>query len=324
MKKIIIFLSFLLPFSLIMSACANGKDQSQKKKDLLTIYTTVFPLQYFTERIGGKFVTVQTVYPPGADEHTFEPSQKDMIKLADSDLFFYIGLGLEGFVEKAKQSLKNEHVTFAPVAEDLPLSSDGDSHEDEESHEQEEAGSDEEGHDEHGDVNPHVWLDPIYSKDLAAVIRDSLIEKLPQNKEVFNENYQQLAQELEDLNTEFENTIKNATHKNMIVTHAAFGYWEQRYGLEQISISGLTTSNEPTQRELEKIISLADHEGLHYILFEQNVQSKLAEIVQKEIGARALPIHNLGILTEENIEDKETYFSLMKQNLESLNTALNN
>jgi zinc transport system substrate-binding protein len=318
MKKIILFLSFLLPLSLVLSACSDGKSEiTQNNKNQLTIYTTVFPLQYFTERIGGKYVDVNTIYPPGADEHTFEPSQKDMMKLADSDLFFYIGLGLEGFVEKAKESLKNENVTLIPTADKLILPESED-HEDADEHE------DEEDNHSHGDVNPHVWIDPIYSIDIAASVRDALIKKMPKNKQVFEDNYQQLAQELEELNTEFETTINNAKRNKMIVTHAAFGYWETRYGLEQISISGLSTTNEPTQRELEKIISLADHEGMHYILFEQNVQSNLAEIVQKEIGARALPIHNLAILNEDNIDAKETYFSLMKQNLESLKTALNN
>jgi zinc transport system substrate-binding protein len=235
-----------------------------------------------------------------------------MIKLADSDLFFYIGLGLEGFVEKAKESLKNENVRLIPVAENLILEP-AEEHEEHDEHEDE----------GHGDFNPHVWLDPIYSKEMAAVIRDSLVEKMPQNKETFNQNYQQLANELDQLHSEFESTIQDAKHRNILVTHAAFSYWEQRYGIEQISISGLSTTNEPTQRELEEIITLSDDLGLHYILFEQNVQSKLAEIVQEEIGARALPVHNLGVLTKENIKDKETYFSLMEQNLESLKKALN-
>lgn len=313
MKKIILIFSVLLPLSLILSACANGQDQSPKSKDQLSIYTTVFPLQYFTEQIGGKYVDVKTIYPPGADEHTFEPSQKDMMNLADSDLFFYIGLGLEGFVEKAKGTLKSENVTLVATADKLQLPKD--------SHPDEEAGHD--GHD-HGDVNPHVWVDPIYAREMAAVIRDSLAKKMPQNKEFFNTNYQKLAAELDNLNTQFEQTISTAKHKKVIVTHAAFGYWEQRYGIEQISISGLSTTNEPTQKELEKIISIADHEGLHYILFEQNVQSKLGKVVQNEIGAKTLPIHNLAILSNNDIQNKETYFSLMKKNLDTLNTALNN
>jgi zinc transport system substrate-binding protein len=312
MKKFILIPVILLVFIILLTGCGDTKEPSQKNKNQLTIYTTVFPLQYFTERIGGNFVSVHTIYPPGADEHTFEPSQKDMIKLADSDLFFYIGLGLEGFVENAKETLKNENVSLIPAAENLILDPD-EEHGDHEVHED----------DGHGDFNPHVWLDPIYSKEMAAVIRDSLVEKMPENKETFDQNYQQLANELDQLNSEFETTIQNAKHKNILVTHAAFSYWEQRYGIEEVSISGLSTTNEPTQRDLEKIISLADKQGLRYILFEQNVQSKLAEIVQKEIGARALPVHNLGILTKENIEDKETYFSLMEQNLESLKIALN-
>ena len=312
MKKIILFTLFILLIGSVLTACSEEKGQSQNETDQISVYTTVFPLQYFTERIGGNFVRVHTVYPPGADEHTFEPSQKDMIKLADSDLFFYIGLGLEGFVEKAKKTLKTENVLLIPTADNLILNP-----------VEENEVEDHEDHG-HGDFNPHVWLDPIYSKEMAAVIRDTLVEKMPENKESFDQNFQQLANELDELNTKFESTIQNAKHKNILVTHSAFSYWEQRYGIEEISISGLSTTNEPTQRELEKIISLADKEGLHYILYEQNVKSKLAEIVQKEIGAKALPVHNLGVLTKENIKDKETYFSLMEQNIASLKTALNN
>jgi len=309
MKKIILILTFFLPLSLILSGCANEKNQSKERNDQLTIYTTVFPLQYFAEQIGGKYVNVKTIYPPGADEHTFEPSQKDMMNLADSDLFFYIGLGLEGFVEKAKDTLKNENVKLIPTAAHLKLPKDP------HSGEGEELGT--------NNVNPHVWLDPVYCKEMAEVIRDRLVSKMPQNKELFNQNYDKLAAELDDLNNRYEQTISKASHKKIMVTHAAFGYWENRYGLEQISISGLSTTNEPTQKELEKIISIAEHEGIHYILFEQNVQSKLGKVVQKEMGAKALHIHNLAVLSKDNLKNKETYFTLMDANLKTIETALN-
>jgi zinc transport system substrate-binding protein len=309
MKRFVILLTIILPLSLFLAACSNGDHPPQKNSNKLTIYTTVFPLQYFTERIGGKFVDVKTIYPPGADEHTFEPSQKDMMNLADSDLFIYIGLGLEGFVEKAKQTLKNENVKLIPVAESLKLPKITTVKEEEDGH--------------RADVNPHVWLDPIYSKEMALIIKNELVKKMPKNKEIFNENYNKLAKELEDLNRNYQQTISNAKNKKVIVTHAAFGYWETRYGLEQISISGLSTTNEPTQKELEKMVSLAEKEGIHYILFEQNFNSKLGRIVQEEIGATALPIHNLSVLSPENLKNKETYFTLMNKNLETLKTALN-
>ena len=66
---------------------------------------------------------------------------------------------------------------------------------------------------------------------------------MPQNKEVFDQNFQQLAIELDELNSKFESTIQNAKHKNILVTHSAFSYWEQRYGIKEISISGLSSTN---------------------------------------------------------------------------------
>jgi zinc transport system substrate-binding protein len=309
MKRFIIILSFLLPLSLFLAGCTNEEKQPAKNANKLTIYTTVFPLQYFTEQIGGKFVDVKTIYPPGADEHTFEPSQKDMMNLADSDLFIYIGLGLEGFVEKAKETLKNENVKLIPVANKLELPKVTNSVEDEDGHQH--------------DINPHVWLDPIYSKEMAAMIKNELVKKMPKNKAVFDQNYTKLAKELDELNQEYQKTISDAKTKKVIVTHAAFGYWETRYGLKQISLSGLSTTNEPSQKQLEKIVSIAEQEGIHYILFEQNFNSKLGKIVQEEIGATALSIHNLAVLTPDDIKKKETYFTLMNKNLESLKTALN-
>ena len=72
---------------------------------------------------------MKSIYPPGADEHTFDPTQKDMIALADSDLFFYIGLGLEGFVENAEKTLKNEHVKMVATAEAITEEMLGEGHE---------------------------------------------------------------------------------------------------------------------------------------------------------------------------------------------------
>jgi zinc transport system substrate-binding protein len=322
----------LLLLGSFLTGCVDENNNTTKDSDKASIYTTVYPLQYFSERIGGDLITVNSIYPPGADEHTYEPSQRDMMNLADSDVFFYIGLGLEGFVDKAESTLKNEGVQFISLGENIHLeeenheeeSHEGESH-DEESHDED--AHEEESHDhdnhQHGDIDPHVWLDPIYSKEMALGIKDSLIELMPEHKDTFEKNFQQLETELMALDTAFEETINSGKHKEVIVSHAAFGYWEERYGLEQISISGLSSGAEPSQKELEQIVKTAKEKDLKYILFEQNVSSKLGEIIQDEIKAKALPIHNLATLTDENIKNKETYFTIMEQNIDSLSKALN-
>jgi zinc transport system substrate-binding protein len=69
-------------------------------------------------------------------------------------------------------------------------------------------------------------------------------------------------------------------------------------------------------------VDLAKEKNIKYIAFEQNVSSKLAEVIQYEVGAEAVQMHNLGVLTLEDIENNETYFTLMENNLESLKIIL--
>ena len=319
MKKLFILLSFFLPLSLLLAGCGNKEVKEAETKNRLTVYTTVYPLQFFAEEIGGDSVKVNSIYPPGSDEHTFDPSQKDMMKLADADLFFYVGLGLEGFVEKAKSALKNENVKMVAVGEHIDLGKHTTEHAEDSSHDHDKDEND--GH-AHGDIDPHVWLDPTYAKEMALSIKDTLVEKIPSKEEEFVNNYEELAQRLDELDTKFAETISGAENKKIIVAHAAYGYWESRYGLEQISISGLTSSNEPSQKELETIVATAKEQNIKFIFFEQNVSSKLTETVQKEIGAQPLTLHNLGVLTTKDINNKHDYFTIMNQNIEALKKAL--
>jgi len=332
-------LSFLLLSAALLlglTACNstttdNNATKIEKDSNKIDVYTTVYPLSYFAERIGGDSVNVSSIYPPGTNEHTFEPTQSDMMSLADADLFFYIGLGLEGFVENAKNTLKNENVKM--VATSDAISDDKLHASEEEDHDHEEEGHDEhegeaheeEGHEghNHGDIDPHVWLSPILAQDLALAVKDELVAALPEQEEVFNENYDQLISELLSLDQDFEQMASAAKTKTFFVSHASFGYIAEQYGLEQIAIAGINSQSEPSQKELTEIVDQAEMLQVSYILFEQNVSSKLSTVIQNEVGADSLQLNNLSVLTEEDINNGETYFTLMEKNIETLKQALN-
>ncbi|SFQ44265.1 zinc transport system substrate-binding protein [Psychrobacillus psychrotolerans] len=330
MKRILIWSSLCLV--LFLAACGKSEEKAQNTDEKVQIYTTVYPLQYFAEHIGGESVHVSSIYPAGANEHTFEPTQKDMMALADADLFFYIGLGLEGFVENAKKTLADEEVNMIATVDAI-----SDEQLEEAAHEEEEATSTDshdhehesessedhshEGHD-HGDIDPHVWMSPKISQSLALSIKDSLVEISPEQQETFEKNYDELVSELQQLDADFEEMAHNAPNKTFFVSHSAFGYIANTYGLEQLAVAGLNSQDEPSQKELTKLIDLAEEKNIEYILFEQNVSSKLTEVIQKEIGAESLVLHNLGVLSKEDIQNKETYFTLMNKNLETLRTVL--
>ncbi|MFJ7850224.1 metal ABC transporter solute-binding protein, Zn/Mn family [Peribacillus sp. NPDC097224] len=310
-RKLLLSLSLIA--ALALTGCGKSEGKQKEDKDVLDIYTTVYPLEYFTETIGGEFVNVETVYPPGTDEHTFDPSQKDIVGMANSDLFFYIGYNLEGFVTKAEPILKGEGVTTVAVGETVSV----DEHDEEHDHGE----TDDDGHD-HGSVNPHLWLDPIYSIQMAETVKDELTKQMPEQESYFTLRFNELSDKLKALDKQFAKTIKAGRTNKVIVSHSAYGYWEDRYGLEQIGVTGLTSSNEPSQKQLASIVSMAKDEDLHYVIFEQNISSKLTEIIQKEMRAEALEFHNLSVLTDKDIKAGEDYFSLMENNIKTLQTAL--
>ncbi|MFC5591634.1 metal ABC transporter solute-binding protein, Zn/Mn family [Sporosarcina soli] len=328
-KKSLIILSMLTV--ILLAACGNKdnntsapKVDNEEKK--LSVFTTAYPLLYFTERIGGSHVDVKSIYPAGADEHTFDPTQKDMIALADSDLFFYIGLGLEGFVENAKKSMQGEHVKMIATAESIP---DEMLLEDEEEHSDNEEDANRDDHDvkldeqeDHGAYDPHVWISPVLSVELASSIKNSLIEVAPKKKAEFEKNFESLRTDLMALDNKFKKLASNSTTKTFFVSHAAFGYIAKTYGLEQVAIAGLNTQSEPSQKQLASIVKSAKEQEVKYVFSEQNVSSKLTDIVRKEVGAESLTLHNLGVLTAEDIKNNEDYFSLMGRNIDTLKKAL--
>ncbi|AST92964.1 metal ABC transporter solute-binding protein, Zn/Mn family [Sutcliffiella cohnii] len=403
--KAIVFTFLLLIFTALVG-CSNNNttNDATETNNKIKVYTTIYPLEDFTNKIGGEFVDVESVYPPGADAHTYEPSTRVVSEIAVADVFIYSGVGAEGFADKMKDVLKNEKVMIIPAGKDIELldyDHDHDAHEEDHNHDHDhdhdaheedhdhdhdhEHDAHEEDHDhdhdhdhdaheedhdhdhdhEHDaheedhdhnhdhdtheedhdhdhdnehetqeeshdhdhahahDGDPHIWIDPILSIQLAENIKDALISLNPDQTEFFESNFNELKQELEAVHNEFDEMVQTASTNNILVSHAAYGYWEHRYGINQISVTGLSPTDEPSQRQLTEIIKTAQENDIKYVIFDQNITGKIAEMVRTEINAEALTLHNLEALTEEDIENNEDYFSLMRKNIETLRKALN-
>ncbi|MBO1513122.1 metal ABC transporter solute-binding protein, Zn/Mn family [Metabacillus bambusae] len=328
MKKQSLLISIILLIAVSLVACNGGDASTQSTNEETTdsnklkIYTTIYPLEDFTKKIGGDLVEVEGILPPGADAHTYEPTSKLMVDIAKSDGFIYSGVGIDSFAEQIEESLAKENVAFINAGEGIELLAhtvEEDTHEDE-AHVDEEDTHEEE-HD-HGDTDPHVWIDPILSITLAENIKNALVELHPDGKQTFEENFQQLKSQLEDLDKSFKDVVNQSDKKEILVSHAAYGYWEKRYGIKQISVLGLSPTEEPSQKELQRIIETATEHEINYVIFESNVSSNVTDIVQAQIGAEALTLSNLETVTDEDIKNNEDYFSIMKKNLETLKKAL--
>ncbi|KGX92388.1 adhesin [Pontibacillus halophilus JSM 076056 = DSM 19796] len=342
---------------LVLVACSGAEETSSNdeasgdssNEDKLKIYTTIYPLLYFTEQIGGETVDVESILPPGSDAHTYEPTSKEMVELAGADLFMMNGAELEPYASSMADALKKEEVEILEASKDIELIAhnhhseheEGNDHSEEHDHGEESVHTEdhehEEGHDEeshhdsnhndeessheghhHGDEDPHIWLDPVRAKEMAANVKEQLVSLNPEDSSVYEQNYESLVNRLDELNQMYEDKLQNLSDKKFIVSHAAYGYWENAYGVEQIPVSGLSPSEVPSQKSLERVIEEAKANNLEYIYFEQNVTDRVANVIKDELDAKPIDLHNLSVLTTEDIEQDEDYFTIMERNLEHL------
>ena len=303
MKKsyIILFIIFII----LLTGCTTNT--SQKTKQSNVIYTSVYPIEFVTKEIAGDTVDVKSIYPPGVDVHSYEPTSKEIANIAKSDGLFYIGSGLESFTDTLVNTLEQQDLNFLEIGKnkELFLKNTDNTHEAE--------------HD-HGDYDPHVWLDPDRMTTIADMVYEQLVELYPDHESLYKKNLNNLTKKFTSLDKQFSETLQPKKDKHILVAHAAYGYWENRYGIKQIAVNGMF-EKEPSQKELSEITKTAKKHQIQYVLFEQNGKDRVTKIIQEHIGAKPLKLHNLEVLTDNDIEKKQDYITLMKHNLSVLDKA---
>ncbi|QDH23693.1 ABC transporter substrate-binding protein [Saccharibacillus brassicae] len=191
-------------------------------------------------------------------------------------------------------------------------------------HEHDAAAEEAHGHDhDHGGLDPHVWLSPRLAIEEVRGIEAAFAKADPGNAERFKSNADAYVAKLEALDKEFASGFADTKRKDFITQHAAFGYLARDYGLTQVPIAGLSPDQEPSAQEMAEIVEFAKANDVKTIFFETLVSSKVAATIATEIGARTAVLNPLEGLTEEETAAGADYLSVMRTNLQQLQSALN-
>lgn len=299
---------------MILGLFINGCTNSNEKVD---IYTSIYPIEFLVKEIVKDQYGVKSIYPRGKDVHDYEPGPKDMIKMSNSKIIFYIGLNLEALIENSKDSTL-ANVPTVPLSANLTLvelNSDSiDSHS---------SNSDE------GNIiyDPHVWLDPDKMQTMADTILQSLIQYLHLTEEqinFFTDNANTLKSQLQQLDADFFNVANSNLYANktIMVDHDAYAYWEARYGIKRIRMRNDNESSDISPSEMEEKINLAKELGIKYICTTKNeLESSIIDQYLRELNLTSdakVQLHHLGTITSEEEKEGYNYFSLMRENLEVL------
>jgi zinc transport system substrate-binding protein len=272
-----------------------------------------YPLQYVVEQIGGDRVTVTSLAQPGAEPHDLELSPQQVAAVADADLVVY----LSGFQPELDEAVELEARDEAlEVSSVVPLIEGGATH----AHDEltgEHAAETEPAED--GGRDPHFWLDPTRLSTVATAVSDRLAALDPAGAAAYATAATSLAGRLSDLDRTYAQRLATCQRREIVVSHAAFGYLAERYDLEQIGITGLSPDVEPTPQRLAEVTAAARHHGATTIFFETLVSPRVAEAIATEVGAATAVLDPLEGLPAGSAGD---YVSVMRTNLDALTTAL--
>lgn len=353
MKKIILALAL----GMVLTACGNdqakenteNKEVSQSVEDKEVskneedkeqrplVYTSFYPIYNITKQIAGDKMDVRAFNSLTSESHGWEPAAKDMAELSESNIMFINGAGMEEWKDSVDETVD---IAMVDTSEGLDLiKADGDhdhdhAHDEEEhdhAHEDHDHDHDEENHDDegeghhhhhHGEFDPHTWLSPINVADQARVIADKLKEIDPENADYYEENYNKLKEELDAITEEYKEKFAGVSNNKFIVPHQAFGYVARDFGLEQIPLTSLTSTDDPDAKAMKEVTDLAKDNKLNTVFYEKGGSDKAAKTIAGEIGAETAPLDTMEFASEEDLEKEVTIQEIIKENLENIYKSL--
>ncbi|WP_413518226.1 metal ABC transporter substrate-binding protein [Carnobacterium maltaromaticum] len=294
----------------IMVGCGN--QEATKDSTKLQIVTSFYPMYDFTQNVAGDNAEVSVLMKAGTEPHDYEPSAKDIAKIADSDVFVYNSKEMETWVSSVLTNIDTKKTIVVDASQGIDLL--------EGNHSDDETEAEHEGHSHAHD--PHIWLDPVLAQKQVDTIKEGIIKADTKNKETYEKNALAYKEKLAALNEKFEMGLKNAENRTFVTQHAAFAYLANRYDLEQVAIAGLSPDQEPSPAKLAELNDFIKENNIKIIYFAETASPKIAKTVANETGAKLEVLSPIEGITQEEQEKGVDYIKVMEKNLEALEKAI--
>jgi len=248
------------------------------------VVASFYPLAFAAREIAPPSDTIENLTPPGAEPHDLEVSPADATAIRNAGLVLLLGQGFQPQLEQAAGSGDNVlHLLDTP------------------------------GLELHPNGDPHVWLDPVRYEKIVTRIGQALGREPEASR---------LVDRLRILDDEYRAGLADCERHEIVTSHEAFAYLAQRYGLEQIAITGLSPEAEPEPADLARVIQVVKNRGVTTIFYETLVSPRIADTVARETGAKTAVLDPIEGLTPAEIAQGEDYFTRMRANLHALEEGL--
>ncbi|HET6313051.1 MAG TPA: metal ABC transporter substrate-binding protein, partial [Chloroflexia bacterium] len=253
---------------MLLAACDAGTPGSSTSTadspgSGLNVVATTTQIRSMAEAVLGDRGTVRSILPPGADAHDFEPKPNIVQAISESDVVLKNGIGLDDWVDKLIENAGGVRPLIT-VTVGIPLRA-----------------GDEEG--EHGQSDPHVWLNVTNAITMTANIRDALIQADPANEAAYQANAGTYITRLRELDRYIKDQVDTIPpeDRKMVTNHDALGYYIDAYGLTFVGsiIPSMSTGAQPSAQDVAELIRKIKEAKVKAIFLESRVNPALARQV---------------------------------------------
>ena len=287
---------FLTLFALVSTGCSSAS--SSPTADSTILATTTF-LADITRNIAGDRVAVESLLPIGADPHSYQPTPRDVARIADSKLLIINGAEYEHFLETLLDNAGGDREVVEASTGVSPRK------------------------DANG-VDPHMWLDPNNVIIYVENIRKGLTKYDPEGASVYQSNADTYVAELEDLDAwTFEQVVQIPPERKLLITnHESLGYFAERYGFDVAGtvVESFSSGASPSAGQMAGLIDQIKSSGAPAIFLDAADNDTLAKQIADETGVRVVTDLHLESLTDG--APAATYIDMMKYNVTKIVNAL--
>lgn len=311
-KKLLSVILLAVVLLSTVSGCGFEKSEDNGK---MTVVTTIFAPYDFVRQIVGDKVNVVMLLPPGVESHSYEPTPSDIIEIENADLFFYVSEHTETWVTQITSSLKNKKVETVCIADGIGIEVHGHNHSEHHTHD----------HSDKCTTDEHIWTNLEYVSYMVDFLSEKIAEKDEENKDFYLENAKEYKNKIIELKADFEKMVSSSKRKKIVSgSRFAMKNFTNEFGLDfTAAFDSCVDNTEPSAAVMAKITDKIKSENIPVIFYEELTEPKIARAVSLETGAKMLLLHSCHNVSSEELENGETYLSLMIQNYNNLKEALN-
>jgi zinc transport system substrate-binding protein len=285
MMRHLLSLLALVAAGLLLAAC--GSTSSSGDAGARRVVAAFYPLAFAAEQVGASSVDVENLTPAGAEPHDLELTPGDVRDVQDAALVLYLGDDFMPALEQALRDRDGRSVDLLAVAR--------------------------RGAPDRLANDPHVWLDPVRYAAIVRSVGAALGEPAPARR---------LQARLLRLDRDYRQGLAHCERRELVTSHAAFGWLAARYGLQQVPLEGLTPEAEPSAKQIERLVETVRRTGASTVFAETLLSPKLAETVAREAGVKTAVLDPLEGIGKDELAMGADYFTIMRANLAALREAL--